>query len=259
MIAALLLVASLVSAAEPARAAASGRTPAVVEPTAPTVTDEARLFQQAGAAYEKGRFAEALAGYERLAAGGRMSAALAYNLGNTEWRLGRRGFAIRWWELARRLDPRDSDIRYNLALARSALQDEEPSAWEALDRVLTVNELAWLVTVLVWLIAGLAGVALWRDVPWSRWRRFVLAGLPFLVVLAAWLALRAGDLARPWGVVTAPAVEIRSGPGDQFPVGYSAPEGQRILLLSRRPGWVEIGVPSRSLKGWVVDSAVTGL
>ena len=56
-----------------------------------------------------------------------------------------------------------------------------------------------------------------------------------------------------------PAVEIRSGPGDQFPVGYSAPEGQRVLLLSRRPGWVEIGVPSRSLKGWVVDTAVTGL
>jgi tetratricopeptide (TPR) repeat protein len=241
MIAALLLASSLAAAPNP---------PASVE---------VRRFQEAGAAYEKGRFADALAGYERIAAADRMSGPLAYNLGNTHWRLGRRGFAIRWWELARRLDPRDSDIRYNLALARSALQDEEPGVWETLDRVLTVNELAVLVTCLVWLLAVFAGLALWRDVPWNRWRRFIWTGLPLLVVLAVWLALRAADLARPWGVVTAPTVEIRSGPGDQFPVGYSAPEGQRILLLSRRPGWVEIGVPSRSLKGWVVDTAVTGL
>jgi len=247
MIAVLLLVSSFAATAEPARPALTTASP-----------DEAS-FKQAGSAYEKGRFADALAGYERIAAGGRMSAALAFNLGNTQWRLGRRGFAIQWWERARRLSPRDADIRYNLALARSALQDEEPSVWETLDRVLTADELAWILTLLVWILAGVAGVALWRDLPWSRWRRVIVVGMPVLVVASVWLALRAHDLSRPWSVVTASTVEIRSGPGDQYPVGFTAPEGQRVLLLSRRPGWVEIGVPSKSLKGWVVDSAVSAI
>jgi len=242
MIAALLLVSAVASAA-PIRVSGSGAT----------------IFREAGALYEKGKLAEALARYEKIAAAGEVSAALRHNLGNTHWRLGHRGLAILEWERARRLAPRDADIRFNLALARSALQDEEPSLWESLDRVLTPDELAWLLTALVWLLGGIAGVALWRDLPWERWRRFMIIGLPLLVVLSVWLGLRARDLSLPWAVVTAPTVEIRSGPGDQFPVGFTAPEGQRTLILSRRPGWIEVGVPSKNLKGWVLDSAVAAI
>lgn len=256
MIAALLLVPALALGSPPKDRAAAPKAP-VERPAASPAGPDAALLAQAGADYERGRFADALAGYERLTARGLASAELAYDIGNTEWRMGRRGLAIVWWERARRLDPRDADIRFNLALARSALQDEEPSLGETLDRVLTPNELAWGALALLWLLAGAAGVALWRDVPWPRWRRIALTGVPVLVAATLWLGLRTRDLAQPWGVVVSPSVEIRSGPGDQYPVGYTAPEGQRVLVLSRRPGWVEIGVPARSLKGWVTDSSVS--
>jgi tetratricopeptide (TPR) repeat protein len=266
MIAALLLASGLALAA-PKPHAAPHPVPAPAPVAAPagergfsaSAETPTAALAAAGTAYEQGRLNDALARYEQLVSGGAMDATLCYNLGNTQWRLGRRGLAIMWWERARRLAPRDADIRFNLALARSSLQDEEPSVWESLDRILTPDELAVLLTVLVWLLGILTGVALWRDLPWPRWRRPVLLAAPLLVLAATWLALRAHDLNHPWGVVVAPTVEIRSGPGDQFPVGYTAPEGQRTLILSRRPGWIEIGVPSKSLKGWVVDSSIAAI
>jgi len=51
-------------------------------------------------------------------------------------------------------------------------------------------------------------------------------------------------------------VEVRSGPGDQYTVRATVPEGRRALILNRRPGWVEIGIPSQSLKGWVVEKDI---
>lgn len=232
---------------------ASAATPAA---TPPSAADEAAALARAAQAYESGRLADALAEYAALAQRYPGDAAVAYNLGNTHWRLGKRGPAIRWYERARRLDPRDSDIRFNLRLARSSLSDEEAGWGEAFDRVLTPGELRWIVVGLLWAICLTGGLALIREWPWARWRGTVTFGVPALVVAAVWFGLRAHDLGRPWAVVGVPTAEVRSGPGDQFPVGYTAPEGQRALILNRRPGWVEIGIPSKSLKGWVTESAV---
>jgi tetratricopeptide (TPR) repeat protein len=218
--------------------------------------EPAEAFRRAGEAYEAGRLAEALRLYESAAATGVVSVALYYNLGNVHWRLDRRGWAALWYERARRLAPRDADVRYNLALARSGLDGGDAPAWELLDRVLTPDELAVAVAGLGWALGLGLGWALWRGLPWSRWRRPALAGLAVFALLAGWLVLRDRDLAAPWAVVVVPEAEVRSGPGDQFPVGFTARAGQRALITDRRPGWVSIGVPDKGLKGWVPENAV---
>lgn len=225
-------------------------------PAAPVETDDAAALARAAQAYESGRLADALTEYEHLAQQHPTDPALSYNLGNTCWRIGKRGKAILWFERARRLSPRDGDTRFNLNLARSSLTDEESGWGEAFDRILTPKELVWLSLVLLWLICLTAGIALIREWPWAKWGSVVTYGLPLLIVLAGWAGARTYDLTREWAVVAVPTAEVRSGPGDQFPVGYTAPEGQRALILNRRPGWIELGIPSKSLKGWVADSAV---
>lgn len=227
------------------------------KPAVGIVAPSADPFQAAGAAYEAGRFAEAQAGWERLAAQQGLTAPLCYNLGNAAFRLGHRGQAIVWYERARRLAPRDEDIRYNLTVLRSALQDEHASGWEMADRAVTPTELAWLASALLWLLGCGLGWALWAGWEWSRWRGLALIGLPAFLAVLLWLGLRTRDLAAPWAVVAQPTLEVRSGPGDQFAVGFTVPEGTRALILNQRPGWIELGVPAKSLKGWApADSVV---
>lgn len=227
--------------------------------TGPDAAGDAGALARAARAYEVGRLADALTEYETLVRSHPADPALSYNLGNTYWRLGQRGKAILWYERARRLAPRDGDTRFNLALARSSLTDEEPGWGEAFDRILTPRELAWVSVLLLWGLCLTAGLALILEWPWAKWGSVVRWGLPLLIVLAGWAGIRAHDLNRRWAVVAVPTAEVRSGPGDQFPVGYTAPEGQRALILNRRPGWIELGIPSKSLKGWVTESAVEAI
>jgi len=70
-----------------------------------------------------------------------------------------------------------------------------------------------------------------------------------------------------WAVVTQSSVEVRSGPGRQFGVGFTVPEGRLIVVLTQMISlkedhssverWVEIGVPSEGLKGWVQQDFIT--
>ncbi len=231
--------------------------PALAADPAPvSPADDAAALSRAAAAYESGRLSDALTDYEALVARFPGDANLAYNLGNTYWRLGKRGKSILWYERARRLHPGDGDIRFNLKLARSSLADEESTWGEAFDRVLSPVMLWWLAVALLWGICLTVGVALIREWPREKWRVVLTLGTPAFVLLSIWLGLRIHDLGMPWAVVAVPTAEVRSGPGDQFPVGYTAPEGQRALILNRRPGWLEIGIPSKSLKGWVAETAV---
>jgi hypothetical protein len=254
------LVAGLLLAAPAGARAAKHATPgakrAAPAVTVGVATAAADPSQAAASAYEAGRFADAQAGWERLIAEHGRTAALCYNLGNACFRLGHRGLAIVWYERARRLAPRDEDTRYNLMVARSALQDEEAGGWETTDRILTPNELAWLLAALVWAVGSGCGWALWAGWDWPRWRRVVLWGLPALLLVGAWLGFRLQDLTSPWAVTVQPTIEVRSGPGDQFAVGFTVPEGTRTLILNRRPGWIELGVPAKSLKGWAPEDAV---
>lgn len=217
------------------------------------------LFNAAGKSYEQGDYERAAAKYEQIAGEGILSPDLYYNLGNAYYRLGNRGKAMLWYERARRLAPRDEDIRHNLELARQDLEDEEGALWELLDRLLTPFELAWTVTALFWALCIAASLALWLHWPWRRWRLPFLAIFSFLFFASLWLGGRMHNLQAPWGVLVQAGVQVRSGPGEQFAVGFTAPPGQRVLILNQRGAWVEIGVPSRSLKGWVTEGAVEGI
>jgi hypothetical protein len=225
-------------------------------PLTPLAPAPEALFQQAGTSYEAGRLAESIDQYERFIGSSALSAPVAYNLGNANFRLGRIGLAVIWYERARRLDPRDGDTRYNLDVIRAGTRDPEAGFGETLDRLVTPAELPWLFTALSWIICGLSGLVLWGGLPGRRARTAIIASGLLLTAVSAWWIYRARDLGSPWAVVVAPQTDVRSGPGDQFTVGYTVPEGRRALILNNRPGWTEIAVPGESLKGWVREDTL---
>jgi tetratricopeptide (TPR) repeat protein len=247
MIAVLLLAAAL---------SASGSAAAPAAPADPAA--DARKL------YDAGRYDEAAAAFETLAAAAPRDAARQYDLGGALFKAGRLGRATASYERAFALDPRDSNIRFNLAYAlRRAGEDfTPPGAPPALFWAFTAlseRELAGLHWLAAWAALLLASAGLL-----SRARRETLSA-GTAAAAAAWLffglwwgALRL-VLPPDRGVIVAPHAELRHGPGPNFGVAFTAPEGRRVRVLGASGAWLEVGVLKEGARGWIEASAVERL
>ena len=82
------------------------------------------LFAEANKLYQENNYEMASKKYQMLLNSGTESAALYYNLGNAQFQLGQLAAAILYYEKAKRIDPTDKDIAYNLKLANSRVVDK---------------------------------------------------------------------------------------------------------------------------------------
>lgn len=89
----------------------------------PDLPSAQEQFFEANRAYKDDRYSAAVEGYRKLVDDGYVSGHIYYNLGNAFFRLGEVGQAILFYERARLLIPRDDDLLFNLAHARSQTVD----------------------------------------------------------------------------------------------------------------------------------------
>jgi len=55
--------------------------------------------------------------------------------------------------------------------------------------------------------------------------------------------------------VTAPYIDLRTGPGRGYPVFYSVIEGEDLVILKRRTAWLKVRTV-RNTEGWMPESAL---
>ncbi len=217
-------------------------------------------FTQANQFYEKGEFEKAAELYQGLAGQGFGGAELFYNLGNVFYRKGERGKAVLWYERAQRLAPRDTDIQFNLSLARSHIKDEDSGVLRRIFLYFTGNELSVLVSMLIWIFFGVLGA---RTIGWIKsesWPGVTLWFTGFLLVFTGtWFGVACAFDRQPVGVVVNPPGEVRNGPGQDYAVGFTIPEGSNVLILNKRPDWIQVGVLNQGLKGWMPNGDVEAL
>ncbi len=218
---------------------------------------EQEQFNQANALLEKGDLDKAQEIYATLVRKGFGGTALAYNLGNIAYRKGERGKAILWYERARMLSPRDGDVQFNLAMARSHLKDEKDPLIQSIISTFTENELAATLLLLLWIFFGVFGALRLGWIEGELWPAATLwtSGL-FLLLTASWLGLSLFFGQTPAAVVTQSPGEVRNGPGNDYAVGFTVPEGSKVIVLNQRPDWIQIGVPQQGLKGWVKTNEI---
>ncbi|MCI0451225.1 MAG: tetratricopeptide repeat protein [Candidatus Latescibacteria bacterium] len=243
-------------------------------------------FARANAAYEAGDYAAAIDDYTRVAEAGVVSSDLYYNLGNAYFKDGGLGRAVLWYERARRLAPRDPDVRDNLDLTRSLLRDKqlvtaEPRWRRALlawHRDTTTAESVVAASALYALLCLLGVLFVFRQSEWfsrlyarlsilSPGRLLGLDKAQDLGVAMAIVFLVVGALttsavskvraegARAQGVVVAQEVSVFSGPSRDASVQFKVHEGTLVSVRDARPGWVRVDLPG-DLSGWVDETTL---
>jgi hypothetical protein len=223
---------------------------------------------EANRLYEAGQYAEAVVAYQALVDAGVEDGVLYYNLGNAHFKAGDLGRAILNYRRAQALLPRDPDVAANLQLARAQAIDRLETEDEGVvvglvRRVLvewaTLDEVAGVALGLWALLCALVVAA----ILWRRGRqglRYVIAAVGVTLALSLLsIIIRIGDVrgGSP-GVVVAQAVEVRSGPGEDYLAEFTLHTGAEIQVLAQRDDWVRIALPG-DLQGWVPGEAVDNL
>lgn len=220
-------------------------------------------FQQANHLYQDGQFEQAKSLYEEIKNDGVTVPALEYNLGNVSYKTGHPGEAIASWIRTWRMNPRDGDVWFNLSLVSTQTGDSFFSSSPLVRMVehifyaLNLNELSVITLLLLWISCGVTSwTILQRNKFWQMKIFLILGGL--ILTAAWWLPRFYVEQVRITGVVTVPKAEVRSGPGKQFGVGFTIPEGRRVFVMQNTDGdWIEIGSSQEGVKGWVRKEEIT--
>lgn len=214
------------------------------------------------AAYDRGQFQAAAESYAQQLAPqpGYGSPTLYYNLGNCAFAAGDYGRALWRYEQARRLDPRDSDLRENLEATRSRLglprlgQDAGAGAflvaWR--DR-LRPDE--WL------LLAAGAWLAAWGLAAWRRWQGrgaaspwLVLPLLAALLALTALVTQRQSTWAPQQALVLERGAPLRALPGTEAAVRDRVGVGTIVRVVEARSDFSLVRLGER--EGWLPNRAL---
>jgi Tetratricopeptide repeat len=217
------------------------------------------LWDQANQEFSAGKFEQARADYSQLAATGKVSPELFYNLGNTYLKLDEKGRAALNFKRALALAPGFEPAKHNLDLVLQTVgaepEEETLAGWFGnYPNVWTLGG-----SIFFWLLAY-AGY-LWFI--WPRFRpvsKIVLAvAIPCAVVCLA-IAFWVGDGVRSpdLGVVINPSVDVRSGPANGSRVTVTIGLGESVHLLSERGAWT-LCRTATGIVGWLPANAIERL
>lgn len=225
-----------------------------------------RLFDEANVLYRQGHFEAAAAKYAQIEELGVANAALYYNLGNCNYRLGQIGQSILYYERALRLSPSDEDVIANLEIAnqatvdklkapeafalarwlRSALYSVSPSF---LGRAAGVLWVAFCILVAIQL-----GLRRDRISPILKYGSLIAAAL--LVLTVSWFGIQSWDRNdRVEAVIQVKETEVKSSPDMNSVEVFLIHEGTKVRITQTSGDWLEIVLIDGKV-GWVQASAL---
>lgn len=215
-------------------------------------------FDAANQRYDKGDFQGARTAYEALVKSGNYSANLFYNLGNADYRLGRKGDAFVAYERALALDPAHPETRANLALLRDETGARLPTpSWSERaiqwPETVTQHRAVWLAAMAFWVLCFSVVPVFFKSQP--AW----ITAIPSILVLAWSAAAIAWEQSQgeTW-IVKEPSVSAHVAPADSSELAAALPMGSQVRLLLERGPWLYVLLPDQNggSRGWISRTAV---
>ena len=223
-------------------------------------------FQSANEAYAKGDFQAAANGYEELLKANGESATIYYNLGNSYYKLNQIAPSILNYERALLLEPGNSDIRFNLEIAKlkavdkiEAVGDFFLTEWfRDIQNLLSTD--AWSRLGIVCFILLIACLFLFF---FSR--RVLIKKLGFYVSLGLFVGVVLGNCfaynqkkkltQRSEAIIFTPTTTIKSSPDNSGTDLFILHEGTKIKLKNKLGSWNEIETADGNV-GWIKSSEI---
>ena len=224
------------------------------------------LLQQANEAYAKGDFQAATDSYEELLKTSGESAIVYYNLGNSYYKLNKIAPSILNYERALLLEPGNSDIRFNLEIAKLKTVDKiEPigefflTEWfRDIQNLLTTD--AWSIfsiTCFILLITCLFLFFFSRRIFTKKLG--VYAGLVLIVCIIFGNCFAYNQknklTRRNEAIIFVPTTTIKSSPDNSGTELFILHEGTKVTLKNKLSDWNEIETADGNV-GWIKSSEV---
>ena len=216
-------------------------------------------FGTANELYNEGKYEQAIQLYDSLLQSNIESAALFYNIGNAYYKLDNIPKAILYFEKAKKIEPNNSDILYNIELANTRIADKIETVPEFFLRTMYVNlrnslnEAQWTVVNISLLIVFLIFVIMFFTMQNKRQLWFSMAIvfliLTFISGIFGYKSYRE-KIIHNTAIIFTPTIDIKSAPDHKSSTIFILHQGTKVELLENSAKWQKIRIASGS-EGWL--------
>ncbi len=224
------------------------------------------LLTKAEKAYDNRQYKNAIASYEQLIKEGYNSDKLFYNLGNAYYRNNELGRAIYNYELAKKINPNDEDVKNNLSIAYSKTIDKIETKENFFISAVKTNVLSsFSTTSWAWLSILLCAITflflfIFVSAPSIGLKRFsffisVMAVIGFFIIYFLGYSAVKANQQNNFAVITAPQTKVFTEPTSVSVSKFGLHEGTRVRIIELNADWVLIKLENGN-EGWLKLSEV---
>jgi tetratricopeptide (TPR) repeat protein len=224
-------------------------------------TDVLTLFDSANAAYSKADYDKALILYDSINNMGYESAELYYNIGNTYFKTNKIGYAIAYYEKAKKINPSIQDIENNLDIANQRIEDKidvrnSMFLSEVKNSIVdSFSEKGWSLifllifafTLLLFFIYFVSSNVKWKKVGFYSGVLFLFFSI---VIFFAAKSKYDKTLNSQTAIVISSSVTVMGSPSDVGTKLFIIHEGVKVSVSDEIDDYTEITLPNGK-SGWV--------
>jgi tetratricopeptide (TPR) repeat protein len=223
--------------------------------------DPNTLFSQGNKYYQDTDFEKAIKTYDLVLKSGYESAALYYNIGNSNFKLNQISAAILNYEKAKKIDPTNKDVLYNLKLANTRVVDKIESIPEFFfvtwyrNIVQQYSSNFW-----AYCFSGLFLLSIVSFLAYffinNRGRKkvlFAIFGLLLIISMVTFFIANSKysmENIRKEAIIFAENSYIKSAPSSSSQDMFILHEGTKVKIIEEVDGWNEI-VLADGKRGWI--------
>lgn len=227
------------------------------------------LFTKANDAYNNEMYTDAIDNYLKIFDAGYESDVLYFNLGNACFKLGDISSAILYYEKAKKLNPNDDDINFNLSVANTKIVDKiEPVPelffkqwWRSIYNLFDANTWAKIsVGGFILFFILLAFYLLSKLLIIRKTAFYTGVIILFLTIFTFVIASQKYNVSKNQNeaIVFTPTITVKSSPNPNSVDLFVIHEGSKVSIIEQVGNWCEIKIANGSV-GWLPAEALRNI
>jgi len=223
-------------------------------------------LNEAATAFDKKEFQKSANLYEEVMQDGYQSSELFFNAGNAYYRQNKLGKAIYYYELAKKLNPNDEDVKINLSIANGKTLDKIDTRENFLLTAVKTNILQslstdqWAWIGILALTVGLVGLFMFFVFDNMRAKKLALVGSALFLVgfiityILGFSALKAKNNNK-FAIILDKEVTIQNEPVQSAAVKFRLHEGTKVRLIKTNGDWSLVSLDNGN-EGWLQSKTI---